>query len=200
VGVHRVEGDATAATYFWAAAAVTGGSVEVENVGASSHQGDAAFAGVLERMGCRLARTARSTRLEAPSDGRLRGGAFDLNAMPDAVPTLAVVGLFADSPVEIVNVANLRVKECDRLAALASELHRLGAEVEERADGLVVTPPAEGRAGLRGARVATYNDHRMAMSLAVAGLALPGVVIENPSCVGKTYPGFFDDLARLRGS
>ncbi|MHC4249109.1 MAG: 3-phosphoshikimate 1-carboxyvinyltransferase [Planctomycetota bacterium] len=196
-GAHHVEGDATAASYFWAAAAVTGGRVEVANVGTRSHQGDARFVDVLEEMGCRVERSERRVAVSGPE--ALRGGEFDLNAMPDVAQTLAVVALFADSPVVISNVANLRVKECDRLSALAAELPKLGGRVEERPDGIAVTPPEGGRKGLRGGRIATYNDHRMAMSFAVAGLAIPGVVIGNPGCVSKTYPAFFDDLARLAG-
>jgi len=196
-GVHRIEGDATAASYFWAAAAVTGGRVEVDNVGTSSHQGDARFVDVLEQMGCRVERSEEAIAVSGPEV--LRGGEFDLNKMPDVAQTLAVVALFADSPVSITNVANLRVKECDRLSALAAELPKLGARVEERPDGITVTPPEGGRAGLRGGRIATYDDHRMAMSFAVAGLAIPGVVIESPGCVSKTYPRFFEDFTRLAG-
>jgi 3-phosphoshikimate 1-carboxyvinyltransferase len=196
-GRHLIQGDATAATYFWAAAAVTGGRVAVENVGTGSFQGDARFVGVLEEMGCRMRRTARSAEVAAPPAKRLTGGRFDLNSMPDTVPTLAVVAMFAGGPTEIVNVSNLRVKECDRLAALAAELPKLGARVEERSDGLRVIPPEGGRASLRGARISTYRDHRMAMSFAVAGLAVPGIEIEDPRCVDKTYPRFFEDLERL---
>jgi 3-phosphoshikimate 1-carboxyvinyltransferase len=148
-------------------------------------------------MGCRVERGRDAIAVEGPPRGPLRGGSFDLNRMPDAAPTLAVAALFADGPTEIRNVANLRVKESDRITALAGELPKLGAEVEERADGLVVAPPPKGREALHGARVSTYDDHRMAMSFAVAGLAVPGVEIENPACVEKTYPGFFDDLLKL---
>jgi 3-phosphoshikimate 1-carboxyvinyltransferase len=193
---HEIEGDATAASYFWSAAAVTGGCVTVQNVGTASLQGDAAFPDVLERMGCRVTRAENAITVEGPE--HLRGGTFDLNEMPDTAQTLAVVALFAEGPTEIVNVANLRVKECDRIAALAAELPKLGAAVEERASGLVIRPPAGGRSGLRGASIATYDDHRMAMSFAVAGLAIEGVVIENPRCIDKTYPGFFADLQRLQ--
>jgi len=194
-GVHRIEGDATAASYFWAAAAVTGGRVEVAKVGTSSHQGDARFVDVLEKMGCRVERSEEAITVSGPEV--LRGGEFDLNKMPDVAQTLAVVALFADSPVSITNVANLRVKECDRLSALATELPKLGGRVEERPDGITVTPPEGARDDLHGGRIVTYDDHRMAMSFAVAGLAIPGVIIENPGCVSKTYPRFFDDLARL---
>jgi len=196
-GAHRIEGDATAASYFWAAAAVTGGRVEVANVGTRSHQGDARFVDVLEKMGCRVERSEEAITASGPEV--LRGGEFDLNKMPDVAQTLAVAALFADSPVTITNIANLRVKECDRLSALAAELPKLGGRVEERPDGITVTPPEGGRSGLHGGRIVTYNDHRMAMSFAVAGLAIPGVVIENPGCVSKTYPRFFDDFARLAG-
>jgi len=194
-GVHEIEGDATAASYFWAAAAITGGRVTVENVGPSSRQGDAAFVEVLERMGCRVERSGGGLTVE--STGRLVGGSFDLNSMPDTVPTCAVVALFAEGPTEIGNVANLRVKECDRLSALARELSKLGARVEERPDGLKITPPPGGARALRGARVSTYRDHRMAMSLSLAGLVVPGVLVEDPRCVGKTYPAFFEDLFRI---
>ena len=119
--------------------------------------------------------------------------------MPDVAQTLAVMALFAESPVTITNIANLRVKECDRLSALAAELPKLGASVNERPDGITVTPPEGGRDGLHGGRIATYDDHRMAMSFAVAGLAVPGIIIEDPGCVSKTYPRFFDDLAKLVG-
>jgi len=196
-GVHHVEGDATAASYFWAAAAVTGGRVEVANVSTRSRQGDARFVDLLEQMGCRVERSEEAITVSGPEV--LRGGEFNLNKMPDVAQTLAVVALFAESPVSITNIANLRVKECDRLSALAAELPKLGGRVEERPDGITVTPPEGGREVLHGGRIATYNDHRMAMSFAVAGLAIPGVVIENPGCVSKTYPRFFDDFARLVG-
>ena len=199
-GTHLIQGDATAASYFWAAAAVTGGRVSVENVGTDSFQGDAKFVDVLEEMGCRVRRTAHSAEVAAPPAKRLTGGRFDLNSMPDTVPTLAVVAMFADGPTEIVNVANLRVKESDRLTALAAELPKLGASVEERPDGLLIVPPEQGAKVLRGARISTYRDHRIAMSFAVAGLVLPGIEIEDPRCVEKTYPRFFEDIAALPAS
>ena len=116
-----------------------------------------------------------------------------MNDISDTVMTLAAVACFADGPTTIRNVAHIRHKETDRLAALAAELRRLGAGVEEFDDGLTITPGP-----LHGATVQTYNDHRMAMSLALVGLRMPGVVIDNPGCVAKTYPSFFTDLARLR--
>ncbi len=192
---YAVEGDAMAAGYFWAAAAVTGGEVTITNLGAGTRQGDAGLAAVLERMGCRVTWRPGSVTVTGPSPGDLRGGQFDLNDMPDQAQTLAVVGLFAAEPVSIRNVANMRVKETDRLSAMTRELTRLGARVEEGEDSLTVWPLAAASAAPTLLR--TYGDHRMAMALAVAGTRLPGLVIEDPSCVSKTYPGFFDDLLGL---
>ncbi len=192
---YEIEGDAMAAGYFWAAAAITGGRVKVDNVGSTSCQGDKRLAEVLGRMGCRVTWEARSCSVQAPEGGVLRGGVFDLNDMPDQAQTLAVVALFADAPVRIENVWNLRVKETDRLAALRSELSKLGAQVEEGKDYLVVYPltaPARG-----GVEIETYGDHRMAMAFALAGLRLPGVVIKDPACVAKTFPDFFSYLFDL---
>jgi 3-phosphoshikimate 1-carboxyvinyltransferase len=123
----------------------------------------------------------------------LRGITADMNAISDTVPTLAVVALFAAGPTTIRNVAHIRHKETDRLAALATELRKVGAEVEEFPDGLKITPRP-----LHGAVLETYNDHRMAMSLALIGLKVPGIIIKNPGCVAKTYPNFFADLEKLR--
>lgn len=187
---YTVEGDAMAAGYFWAAAAVTGGRVVVTNLGRGSAQGDRRLAEVLESMGCRVSWADDRCELEGPAEGRLRGGSFDLNDMPDQAQTLAVAALFADSPVEIRNVWNLRIKETDRLQAVARELVKFGAEVEERRDGLLISPPATPLPAI----VETYGDHRMAMAFATAGLRLPGVEILDPACVAKTYPNFFDDL------
>ncbi|HZW27037.1 MAG TPA: 3-phosphoshikimate 1-carboxyvinyltransferase [Trueperaceae bacterium] len=193
---YRVEGDAMAAGYFWAAAAVTGGSVTVCNLGAGTRQGDARFAAVLEQMGCQVAWTPDTVAVTGPR--RLRGGEFDLNDMPDQAQTLAVVGLFADAPVHVANVGNLRVKETDRLHAMAVELTRLGARVEEGDDSLTVWPLAS--EPVAPVELETYGDHRMAMALAVAGARLPNVVIKDPACVNKTYPRFFDDLLGLLGA
>ena len=191
----QVEGDAMAAGYFWAAAAVTGGRVRVENVGSSSVQGDKRLADVLGQMGCKVTWTESSCEVVGPDKGALRGGTFDLNDMPDQAQTLAVVGLFADSPVHITNVWNMRIKETDRLRALSKELTKFGAQVEEGDDAITVHPlktlPSEP------VNVATYGDHRMAMAFAVAGLALPQVVIEEPECVAKTFPTFFEVLGAL---
>lgn len=186
-----IEPDASNASYFLAAAAVTGGRVTVEHLGSDSVQGDAGFADVLARMGCEVAQTATTTTVVGPAGG-LRGIDIDLNDMPDTAQTLAVVALFAKGATTIRNVGNLRVKETDRIAALAAELVKLGAAVEERADGLVIEPPEE----LRGAAIETYEDHRMAMSFAVAGLRVPGLMIRDPGCCRKTFPSFFADFER----
>ena len=192
---YSIEGDAMAAGYLWAAAAVTGGRVTVENVGRDSLQGDKRLADVLSEMGCQVRWDAASCTVTGPPGGRLQGGRFDLNDMPDQAQTLAVCALFADRPVRIDNVSNLRIKETDRLRALAVELERFGARVEEGRDYLVVHPPEH--FSENGATVETYKDHRMAMAFAVAGLRLPGVVIKDPGCVAKTFPAYFNVLATL---
>jgi 3-phosphoshikimate 1-carboxyvinyltransferase len=185
-----VEPDASAASYFFAAAAITGGEVTVEGLSAESIQGDVAFCRLLEQMGCQLRYGPEQITVVGR---RLRGIEADMNAISDTVQTLAAVALFAEGPTAIRNVAHIRHKETDRIAALAAELRKLGATVEERDDGLRITPGER-----RGATIATYQDHRMAMSMALVGLATPGVVIRDPGCTAKTYPGFFADLARLR--
>jgi 3-phosphoshikimate 1-carboxyvinyltransferase len=188
-----VEPDASAASYFLAAAAIAGGRVTVEGLARSSVQGDVALADVLEQMGCRVTWTADRVSVE----GRpLRGLDVDMNAISDTVQTLAAVALFAEGPTTIAGVGHIRHKETDRLAALATELRKLGADVDELPDGLRIHP-----APLAGARLATYDDHRMAMSLALVGLRVPGVVILDPGCTAKTYPNYFADLERVcRGS
>jgi len=188
--VYAIEPDASAATYFWGAAAITGGEVRINDLTQHSLQGDVRFVELLGQMGCQVIRGHKSLGV--------RGGALhvidaDMNDISDTVMTLAAIACFAEGPTTIRNVAHIRHKETDRLLALATELRRAGAVVEERADGLTLTPGP-----LRGASFETYNDHRMAMSLALLGLKIPGVVIQNPGCVAKTYPNFFADLEQLR--
>ena len=186
---YEIEPDASAASYFFAAAAVTGGEVTVEGLTKNSLQGDVAFCECLARMGCQVAYGANSiTVIGRP----LRGIEVDMNAISDTVQTLGAVALFAEGPTTITGVAHVRHKETDRLAALATELGKLGAEVHQRPDGLRIVPGER-----RPAQIDTYDDHRMAMSLAVVGLGQAGVVIRDPGCTAKTYPGFFTDLARL---
>jgi 3-phosphoshikimate 1-carboxyvinyltransferase len=189
---YSIEPDASAASYFWAAAAITGGTVTVSGLGPQALQGDVAFCNCLEQMGCVVVRTPEQITVA----GRpLHGIAVDMNAISDTVQTLAAVALFAQGPTTIAGVAHIRHKETDRIGDLARELRKLGAQVEELPDGLRIVP-----APLRGTTLATYQDHRMAMSLALVGLQLDEVCIENPQCTAKTYPGFFQDLESLRHS
>lgn len=189
---YDVEPDATNASYFLAAAALTGGSVLVRGLSADSPQGDVACAAILERMGCAVREDADGITVTGPE--RLRGADLDLNAVSDLTPTFAAISPFAGSPVTIRNVAHIRLQETDRIAALAAELRRLGAAVEERADGLRIEPAPQ---GLTPAPVRTYRDHRMAMAFAVTGLRVPGLTILDPGCTTKTFPGFFDRFAAL---
>jgi 3-phosphoshikimate 1-carboxyvinyltransferase len=188
---YAIEPDAQSAVYPLAAAAIAGGRVLVEGVPPGSRQTDLRVLDVLERMGCRVERGAPGVALRGP-DGPLRAVDADMNDIPDAVLALAVVAAFADGPSTLRNIAHLRIKESDRLAALETELRRLGAGAHASADALRIEP-----APLHAARVATYDDHRMAMSFALAGLRVPGVEIEDPDCVAKTWPGYFEMLDAL---
>jgi 3-phosphoshikimate 1-carboxyvinyltransferase len=188
---YDIEPDASAASYFFAVAAIAGGEVTVEGLSRASLQGDVAFCECLNKMGCEVRYNENSISIV----GRpLRGITVNMNAISDTVQTLAVVALFADGPTTITGVAHIRHKETDRIGNLAIELRKLGAEVRELDDGLVITPKP-----LHGATLATYRDHRMAMSLALAGLRVPGVMIEDPRCTEKTYPNYFVDLEQLVG-
>jgi 3-phosphoshikimate 1-carboxyvinyltransferase len=190
ISAYTIEPDASAASYFWAAAAITGGRITVSGLNRKSLQGDVQFVDVLEQMGCRVEECEAGITVHG---GKLRGIDVDMNDISDTVMTLAAVACFAEGPTTIRNVAHIRHKETDRIAAVATELRKLGAEVEERPDGLTITPQP-----LTGCAIATYNDHRMAMSFALIGLRVPAVVIRNPGCVAKTYPGFWTDLEKLR--
>ena len=199
---YAIEPDASAASYFLAAAAITGGSVRVEGLSRRSMQGDVGFADALGRMGCTVAWDDGPEESITVTGRAVRGIDIDMNAISDMVPTLAVVALFADGPTTIRNVAHIRDKETDRIGDLTCELRRLGATVVEHADGLTIAPaahtraesPGPGGAGLHGATVKTYDDHRMAMSLALVGLRVPGVLVADPACVGKTFPDYWDRL------
>lgn len=191
---YRVEGDASSASYFWAAAAVTGGSVTVANVPSPSLQGDAVLAEILGRMGCRVETSAHG--ITVSGTGELHGIEVDMGDCPDVVPTLAVVASFATGRTTIKNIAHLRIKECDRLHVMASELAKLGVRTEEGADTLVIE--GQGRnAPYHGATISTYNDHRIAMSFAVAGLMVPGVKVEGEGCVVKSFPDFWERFQLL---
>lgn len=188
-----VEPDASAASYFFAAAAITGGRVTVDGLGLESCQGDVNFINVLEKMGCRVEQGPRHTVVWGPADGRLRGVDVDLNDMPDVAQTLAVLAAFADGPTRIRNIANLRVKETDRLFALSNELNRMEIPTEVHEDGLSICPNRPPTA----AAINTYEDHRMAMSFSLAGLRLDGMVIRDADCVNKTFPEFFELWSEL---
>jgi 3-phosphoshikimate 1-carboxyvinyltransferase len=188
----EIECDASAAAYPFSAAAIAGGRVRVEGVRHGSLQSDFRLLDVLERMGCTIQREATSVSVERANGAPLSGIEVDMNEMPDAVLALAVVALFAEGPTRIENVANLRIKETDRLAALETELRKLGARAEAGPDWLAIEPGP-----LRGAAIDTYDDHRMAMSFALAGLRVPGVVIRDPGCVAKTWPDYFAMLESL---
>ncbi len=190
---YQVEGDASGASYFWAAAAITGGRVTVSNVPVPSLQGDAGLVPLLARMGCEVSRDGGGITLQGRE--RLEGITVDMGDMPDVVPTLAVVAAFAHGKTVINNIAHLRIKECDRLSAVLTELTRMGATVEEGEDFMVIH--GAGGAGMHGAEIETYEDHRMAMSFAVAGLRVPGVQIRDEGCVAKSFPDFWERFARL---
>jgi 3-phosphoshikimate 1-carboxyvinyltransferase len=180
---YKVEGDWSSASYFLAAAAVTRGDITLSGLNPDSVQGDAQFPFVLEKMGCKVIKTADSLQLIGNS---LKGITINMNNMPDVVQTLAVIALFAKDKTIIEGIGNLKIKETNRIKALANELRRLGAEVETGEDFLIIKPGE-----YQGAEIETYNDHRMAMSFAVAGLKIPGVKIKNPRCVEKSFPNFF---------
>ena len=191
---YDVEPDASSAAYPFCAAAIAGGSVRVEGIPADSLQADFQILGLLERMGCRVSREGTTVRVERPPDQRLRAlGDVDMNALPDAVLAFAVVALFADGPTLIRNVGNLRIKETDRLAALERELCKLGGRASAGPDSLRIEPRP-----LHAAEIDTYDDHRMAMAFALAGLRVPGVVIRDPACVRKTWPKYFEVFGRLQ--
>ena len=188
---YAVEPDASAASYFWAAAAITSGTVAVEGLGAGSIQGDARFASLLHKMGASTEEVAGCTRV---TGGPLQGIDADLADMSDTAPTLAVAASLAATPTTVRGIGFVRGKESDRIAAVVSELRRCGVGAEELADGFAVA----GGSAPAGARVRTYDDHRIAMAFSVLGLVVPGIRIENPGCVAKTFPGFYEALEALR--
>lgn len=192
-GTVYVEGDASSASYFLAAGAIGGGPLRVEGVGRDSIQGDVRFAEALASMGARIDMGDNWIEARAPASGRLRAFDMDLNHIPDAAMTLAVAALFADGPCTLRNIASWRVKETDRIAAMACELRKVGATVEEGADYLVVTPPA----ALQVAAIDTYDDHRMAMCFSLVSLGGLRVRINDPKCVNKTFPTYFERFAEV---
>lgn len=186
---YAIEPDASNASYFFAAAAITGGRVRVDGLGRGSTQGDLGFVEVLRAMGADVATGEDFTEVQGPPDGALRGVDLDLGPISDTAQTLAAIAPLAAGPTTIRGVAHARLKETDRVAALATELRRLGQEVAEFPDGLRITPRP-----IVPAAVQTYDDHRMAMSFAIAALRAPGIELLDPGCVAKTFPTFFDVL------
>jgi 3-phosphoshikimate 1-carboxyvinyltransferase len=185
-----IEGDVTSAGYWWALAAVTGGRITVQNIQLTSHQGDIEFLPILQRMGCSITQEGGVT-VQAPR--RLSSpGVVDMNRLPDGVMTLAVLAALAQGETRIVNVANLRIKESNRLAALVTELHRVGITAEELPDGIRIQGGEP-----HGADIETYADHRLAMSFAILGARVPGMRIGTPDCVSKSYPTFYEQMQAL---
>lgn len=189
-GHYEIEVDATSASYFLAGAAITSGRVRVHGLSRDSLQGDIRFVDILEEMGARITWGEGWVELEGDS---LRGLEVDLKDCPDLAQTLAIVAIFAEGKTRIRNVANLRIKETDRIHAVVTELKRLGVKAREYEDGFEIEPGSP-----TPAMIETYGDHRMAMSFALVGLRVPGIVIKDPACVAKTFPGYFEELQRLR--
>ena len=189
---YRIEPDASAASYFFAAAAITGGRVQVSGLTADALQGDVGFVDVLERMGAQVWRHDRG--IEVRGTGTLHGVEVDLGELSDTAQTLAAVAVFADGPTRVTGIGFIRGKETDRIRAVVTELRRCGVHAEEEPDGFVVHPGVP-----RPTLVRTYDDHRMAMSFALLGLVAPGIVIADPGCVAKTFPTYFRVLEQLRG-
>ncbi len=189
---YPIESDASAASYFFAAPAICGGTVCVENISRKSVQGDIAFLDVLTQMGCTVKQTDNSLLVTGPAE--LRGIDINMRDIPDTAQTLAVIAPFATTPSRIRGIASARVKETDRVAATCAELKRLGVTVEEHEEGMTIYPCDN----IQQAAVQTYNDHRMAMAFSLIGLHMSGITIENPGCVSKTFPKFFEVLDSLR--
>jgi len=188
---YRVEPDASSASYFLAAAAIAGGRVRVEGLGRTSIQGDTAFVDLLARMGAVV--EVAPDHLDVHGGGDLVGIEADMSDISDTAPTLAAVAAFARTPTRVTGIGFVRGKESDRIGAVVSELRRCGIDATEERDGFTVRPGE-----VHGARVRTYDDHRIAMSFALLGLRVPGIEIEDPGCVAKTFPGFWEALDALR--
>jgi 3-phosphoshikimate 1-carboxyvinyltransferase len=191
---YAIESDASAASYFFAAPAICGGHVRVLDISRRSKQGDVAFLDVLAEMGCTITEGDDWIEVGATRESPLRGVDVDMRDIPDMAQTLAAIAPFADSPTTIRGIASARLKETDRVAAMCTELTRLGVSVAEHPDGLTIQPCRD----IRPAVVRTYNDHRMAMAFALIGLKVPGIEIENPGCVSKTFPNYFMVLDKLQ--
>jgi 3-phosphoshikimate 1-carboxyvinyltransferase len=189
---YQIESDASAASYFFAAPAICGGKVRVENISRTSKQGDLAFLDILGKMGCII--NEGTTFIEVTGADSLIGVDVSMRDIPDTAQTLAAIAPFASTPTRIRGIASARVKETDRVHATCTELARIGVSVEEQEDGMIIYPCKDIQPGI----IQTYNDHRMAMAFALIGLRIDGISIENPSCVSKTFPNYFEMLDTLR--
>ncbi|HEX9334218.1 MAG TPA: 3-phosphoshikimate 1-carboxyvinyltransferase, partial [Anaerolineales bacterium] len=189
---YSIESDASAASYFFAAPAICVGTVRVENISRTSKQGDIAFLDILQQMGCIIKET--DNFIEVTGTKTLSGVDVDMRDIPDTAQTIAAIAPFGSSPTRIRGIASARVKETDRIHATCTELARLGIHVEEHEDGMTIYPCDDIQPGT----IRTYNDHRMAMAFSLIGLRADGITIENPSCVAKTFPKFFEVLDSLR--
>lgn len=191
----QIEPDASNASYFFAAAAVTGGRVRIDGLGTRSTQGDLNFVRALEAMGATVEMTKTATTVTGPEPSELRGVTIDMNAISDTAQTLAAIAPFANGPTTVTGIGHARLKETDRVAALAIELRKMGQVVHEFADGLTIEPRP-----IVAAEIDTYDDHRMAMSFGVAALRAPEITILDPGCTAKTFPDFFDRLSAATGA
>ncbi len=190
-GKYLVEGDVSSASYFFVAAALTGETVKVVNINPETRQGDIAFLRIIESLGCRV--SSGENCVEVTGTGLRKGDyEIDMSDMPDMVPSLAILAAFRNGLTVIKNVSHLRLKESNRLEALVNELNRIGVEARESADGIIIRGGSP-----RGAEIETYNDHRIAMSFAVAGLLVPGIRIRDKQCVEKSFPTFWDEFGKL---
>lgn len=189
---YPIESDASAASYFFAVPAICGGTVKVDNINRESKQGDIRFLDVLSKMGCNIMEEQNS--IAVTRSGEILGLDLDMSDIPDTAQTLAVIAPFATSPTRIRGIASARLKETDRISATCNELRKIGVRVEEHEDGMTIYPCTKFTPGI----IHTYNDHRMAMAFSLIGLRVPGIVIENPCCVSKTFPNFFDVLDSLK--
>lgn len=191
-GYYRIEGDASSASYLFAAPAICGGWVEVANISPNTKQGDIGFLGILAEMGCQVINKPEGVRVIAAE--KLSGIDVNMRDISDTAMTLAVIAPFADSPTTIRGITSSRLKESDRIGAICNELKRLGVKVEERRDGMTIYPCDR----FLPCKISTYNDHRIAMAFSLIGLRVSGIKIENPACVAKTFPDYFHVLEGLR--
>jgi 3-phosphoshikimate 1-carboxyvinyltransferase len=187
-----IESDASAASYFFSAPAILGGKVRVENISRRSKQGDIGFLDILQQMGCMV--SEGQDYIEVTGPACLHGVDVDMRDISDTAQTLAAIAPFADSPTRIRGIGFIRAKETNRISDTCTELSRLGVDTQEHPDGLTIQPCT----AIKPANIHTYNDHRMAMAFSLIGLRVPGICIENPACVSKTFPDYFKVLETLR--